>query len=81
MALNKKHIKLKKMTDDVTKAVWATKDIQTKRDIIMTWIGSECNTPEEMRLRDNINSAKTGDKIDMIVSNMLMSSIGMSTRR
>ena len=80
MALNKKYKKLAKMTDEIAKQVWMLTDVNDKKLVIMDWIGEDCNTPEEMKLRNNIQSAKKGEQIDMIVSNMLLKTHGMGSR-
>jgi len=81
MALKKKFIKLPKMTDEIAKQVWMLNNIEDKKLVIMDWIGEDCNTPEQMKIRNKINDTKKPEDIDMIVSNMLLSTLGMSAKR
>ena len=72
----KRFKKLQIITDSIARQVWMLTSLEDKKLVLLDHIGEETNTPEQIKIRLDINSMTTTKGMDVLISNMLLKSEG-----
>ena len=77
---SKKAIKLTKITPQMAQQIWLLPDLNDKKLVLLDFIGTDCNTTEEMKIRQKIQNSRNGDQINQIITNMMLKADGFYIR-
>lgn len=66
--------KLPKITEDIAKQVWSLKDVSSKKEFLLNYMGEHFNIVKQGLIRIKLNKMYNNTGINVLVSNMMLKS-------